>query len=137
MVQLDKVLGHYLHQVSQIARKSMACLGPAPDIGPAMCVKILTDTGHVLYRSTYRPITEDEMNDPAEKKLRQTLDENILKKIGNPVDMDEITHIDPEATMPEYEPYDDEVHKPIPDINEVTPEEFDNYIGAEVKLPLG
>jgi hypothetical protein len=77
------------------------------------------------------------MTQPAEKKLKQTFDDKILKKMGNPVDMDEITHLDPEATTPEYEPYNDEVHKPIPDIDEVTPEEFDNYIGAEVKLPLG
>jgi hypothetical protein len=45
-----------------------------------------------------------------------------------------------EAQTPEYELYDDDIegeYQPIPDIDDVTPEDEDNYIGAKVSLPLG
>jgi transposase len=58
-------------------------LGPAPDIGPAMCSKrILKSNGHLLHLSTYRPITDDELHDPAERKLRKDFDRKILRKLG-------------------------------------------------------
>ena len=42
-------LGHYL--------------GLSIDVSPAMTAKILTENGHVLHRSTYRPLTPDELLD--------------------------------------------------------------------------
>ena len=39
-------------------------LGPAIDIGPAMMSKVLKSNGQVIYNSTYRPLTDDEMADP-------------------------------------------------------------------------
>ena len=48
--------------------------------------------------------------------------------------------IDPEVVTPEYELYEDDMegnHQSIPDVDDVTPEELDNYVGAEVNLPFG
>ena len=44
-------------------------LGPAIDIGPAMTSKVLKSNGQVIYTSTYRLLTDDEMVDPTETKL--------------------------------------------------------------------
>ena len=38
-------------------------LCPSIDIGPAMAAKILTENGPVLHRSTYTPLTLDELLD--------------------------------------------------------------------------
>ena len=38
-------------------------LGPSIDISSAMTEKILTEKGQVLHRSTYRPLTTDELTD--------------------------------------------------------------------------
>ena len=38
-------------------------LGPSIDVGPAMTMKILTENGQVLHRSTYRPLFPDELLD--------------------------------------------------------------------------
>ena len=47
-------------------------LGPAIDIGPAMTSKILKENGQVIYSSTYRAITGNEMQDPKEKAQRES-----------------------------------------------------------------
>ena len=39
------------------------CLGPNINVGPAMTVTILTQNRHVIHRSTYRPLTPDEIAD--------------------------------------------------------------------------
>lgn len=60
--------------------------------------------------------------------------------------------LDPDAVTPEYQNYEPETvdedddasedggprdrPQPVPDIDDVTPEQHDNYIGAEVNLPL-
>ncbi len=38
-------------------------LGLSIDIGPTMIAKILTPTGQVVHRSTYRPLTPKELAD--------------------------------------------------------------------------
>ena len=47
-------------------------LGPAIDIGPAMTRKILKQNGRVVYRSTVRSLTPDEMADETMKQKRAT-----------------------------------------------------------------
>jgi hypothetical protein len=46
-------------------------LGAAIDIGPAMTRKILNQNGMVMYRSSVRSLTQDEIQSPTEKKERQ------------------------------------------------------------------
>ena len=45
-------------------------LGPAIDIGPAMTRKVLKATGKVVYRSTVRPLSPDEMADENDDKRK-------------------------------------------------------------------
>jgi hypothetical protein len=42
-------------------------LGPSTNIRPAMTAKILRKTGHVVHRSTFCALTDDELQDPAVK----------------------------------------------------------------------
>ena len=49
-------------------------LGPSFDIGPAMTAKILKKNGEYVHRSTYRSLTDDELNDP----LRSLKDSNLI-----------------------------------------------------------
>ena len=54
--------------------------------------------------------------------------------------MDDLKAINPEIPTLEYELYADDLegtHDCVPNTDEVTPEEGDNYIGAEVKLSFG
>jgi hypothetical protein len=46
-------------------------LGAAIDIGPAMTRKILKKNGMVMYRSSFRYLTQDEIQSPTEQKERQ------------------------------------------------------------------
>ena len=115
-------------------------LGPAVDIGPAMTAKILKANGQVLYRSTYRALTETEIEDKAHMKLREEYDESIRVRIGRPSSSSELNELDPEAVTPEYEFYHDDLEgsqEHAPDIEDVTPEDLDVYVGAEVNLPIG
>jgi len=115
-------------------------LGPAIDIGPAMCAKILKQNGQVIYTSTYRELNPHEKENTQEKEARQLFDTAIQARLGNPVNADDLTAIDPAIVTPEYDLYADDfegTHAPVPDAdNEVTPEAYDNYVGVEVNLPL-
>ena len=60
-------------------------LRPTTDIGPALCAKILKHNGRFVYRSSYRRLTEDEVNSPGEKEERiispnDTLQTGIIYK---------------------------------------------------------
>ena len=54
-------------------------LGPTVDISPAMTAKILKDNGEVLYLSSYRPLSDDELQNPELTKQCATFDEQIQK----------------------------------------------------------
>jgi hypothetical protein len=55
-------------------------LGAAIDIGPTMTRKILKQNGRVMYRSSVRRLTQDEIQYPTEKKDREEFDIAIEKK---------------------------------------------------------
>jgi hypothetical protein len=61
-------------------------LGAAIDIGPAMARKILKNNGSVMYRTSVRPLTPDEIKSPTENKEREESDIAIEKKIGASMD---------------------------------------------------
>jgi hypothetical protein len=46
-------------------------LGAAIDIGPAMAHTILKKNGSIMYRTSVRPLTPDEIQSPTEKKERE------------------------------------------------------------------
>jgi len=116
-------------------------LGPAVDIGAAMTSKILKENGQVLYRSTYRALNPEELESLEHKRLRDAFDLSIAEKIGGPTMEGELIKLDPDAVTPEYEPYQDDEEgtpKHAPDAEDlVTPEDYDNYVGAHVNLPVG
>lgn len=115
-------------------------LGPAVDIGPAMTAKILKSNGQVVYRSTYRALTQDEMDDPSSISLRKIFDEEITVKIGGPPIHSDLLSLDNDTATPEYEVYCDEVEGTQGNdfhTKEVTPEDQDSYLGARVSLQIG
>jgi hypothetical protein len=57
-------------------------LGAAIDIGPAMTRKILKKNGIVMYRSSVRSLTLDEIQPPTEQKERLEFDTAIEEKFG-------------------------------------------------------
>ena len=113
-------------------------LGPAIDIGPAMSSKILKENGQYVVRSTYRPLSHEETEAPAEKAIRDTFDVKITEMLGKSTTTEDLRELDPDTVTPEFQPYSDDfegTRENVPDIDEVTPEQWDNYIGAEVMLP--
>ena len=109
-------------------------LGPARDISPAMCAKILKSNGQILYTSTYRALTQEEWRDPKEEEKRRIYDQCIKQKMGGKATLTQLER--DTAKTPTYDPYDIHSVEPIPDIDDATPEYQDQYIGAEVSVPL-
>ena len=104
-------------------------------MGPAMCSKILQMNGQIVYLSTYHALTQDEIDSPEEKKLREEFDAAIKAYIGDSAVEADLTAQD--SVTPEYEVYEDDGdgrHESVPDIDDVTPEAEDNCIGADVTL---
>jgi hypothetical protein len=61
-------------------------LGAAIDIGPAMERKILKKNGSLMYRTSVRSLTPDEIQSPTENKEREEFDIAIEKKFGTSMD---------------------------------------------------
>mmetsp|Transcript_19095 Transcript_19095/g.27144 ORF Transcript_19095/g.27144 Transcript_19095/m.27144 type:complete len:183 (+) Transcript_19095:3493-4041(+) len=57
-------------------------LGPAHNVGQALCFFILTENGQIVARSSVRALTDVELNDPAEKQLRDAFDKSIPDAVG-------------------------------------------------------
>ena len=114
-------------------------LGPAIDIGLAMTSKVLKANGQVIYTSTYHALTDDEMANPEEIKACQAFDTAVSGKLGAPISKHDLPSEDIDADTPTFELYKDNENPPfqLPEVNEVTPEEADSYVGAEVNLPIG
>jgi hypothetical protein len=56
-------------------------VGAAIDIGPAVARKILNQNGSVIYRSSVRPLAQDEIQSRTEKKERDEFDIAVEKKM--------------------------------------------------------
>jgi hypothetical protein len=120
-------------------------LGAAIDIGPAMMRKILKKNGSVMYRSSVRPLTQDEIQSPTEKKERVEFDIAVEKRFGPSMDIDDFKD-DPDyayVVTPTYDCYeDDEVSSfKMPYIDDIKEEHdvdtYDQYVGAHVRVPIG
>ena len=112
-------------------------LGPAIDIGPAMTSKILKPNGQVIYTLTYQALTDDEMANPNEIKLHEDFNAAVTNQLGAPISDSESEGIN--AETPTFEVYEDDETPPQcpPKVDEVTPEDADYYVSAEVNLPIG
>jgi len=124
------VLGHYL--------------GPTePEVGSVMTAKILTKTGEVVRRNTYRGLTPEEWDSNANRKERELFCASVESRLGDPLKESDLnTSLGVSAVTPEYEVYEDdesEEHIQSPDIDDwdSEPQGYDGYITAEVLLPKG
>ena len=81
-------------------------LGPAIDVGPALTAKILKANGEVVYRSTYRALTDVELANAAHVCRRIEFDLNILDKFGPETTPDDFLDLNIPNT-PEHDNFDD------------------------------
>ena len=115
-------------------------LGPSLDVGPAMAIKVLKENGEVIRLSSYRGLTPDELDNPLEQAARTAFDTKIQEKLGAEMTSKDLSEKGLDAEIPVYESYEDDddgEHRQAPDEEEPTSELADNYIGAEVLLPMG
>jgi hypothetical protein len=120
-------------------------LGTAIDIGPAVTRRILKKNGSVIYRSSVRPITKDEIQFPTEQKEREKFDIAIEEKFGPAMNKDDFQN-DPDyadIVTPTYDCYEDDEVSPckMPDIDNIKDDHgvdtYDQYVGAHVRVPIG
>jgi hypothetical protein len=120
-------------------------LGAAIDIDPAMMRNILKKNGSVMYISSVRPLTQDEVQSPTEKKEREEFDIAIEKKFGPSMNKSDLKD-DPDYAdfvTPTYDCYEDyEVSSSkMPEIDDIKEEHdvvtHDQYVGAHVRVPIG
>jgi hypothetical protein len=112
-------------------------LGAAIGIIPAMTRKILKKNGTVMYISSVRPIAQDEIQSPTEKKDRDEFDIDVEKKFGPSMDKSDLKD-DPDYAdfvTPTYDCYEyDEVSSSkMPYIDDIKEENdvdtHDQYAG--------
>ncbi|KAI2513194.1 Reverse transcriptase (RNA-dependent DNA polymerase) [Fragilaria crotonensis] len=119
-------------------------LGPAIDIGPAMTRKVLKSNGQVVYRSTVRALTADELADETMTKNRREFTEKVNAILGDGFKYEDFAS-DPELETfetPTYQHYSDdgdgELTPHVLDADDdVDVDTHDQYVGAEVNLPIG
>jgi hypothetical protein len=120
-------------------------LGADIDIGPAMTRKILKQNGSFMYRSSVRPLTQDEIISPTERQEREKFDISIEEKFGPAMNKDYFQN-DPDYAYfvtPTYDFYEDDEVSPskMPDIDDIKEEHdvdsYDQYVGSHVRVPIG
>ncbi|KAI2509582.1 Reverse transcriptase (RNA-dependent DNA polymerase) [Fragilaria crotonensis] len=120
-------------------------LGPAIDIGPAMTRKVLKENGKVVYRSTVRSLTDDELADETMSHKRREFTNKVNLILGEGFKYEDFIN-DPELEhlgTPIYPSYDDDVDgestqfADADDEPEPDPDTYDQYVGASVTLPIG
>ena len=101
-----------------------------------MTAKILKPNGNTRYVSTYRALTDDEKSNEYVLQQMKSFELQIKESLGPSATMEDLGE-EFEAETPTFEPYEDKENKPviIPDRDEF--QSFDQYIGAEVLLPVG
>ena len=114
-------------------------LGPATDVGSVMTHKILKSNGEHVCRSTARPLTDDEQDDPVHKQTRRVFNDEIARRLGHSPTVADFPESDLTPDLGYYED-DFEHHKgspdDLPDVD-VTPKGGDNYLNVELMFPRG
>jgi hypothetical protein len=103
-----------------------------------MTAKTLKTTGHIIYRGTFCRLATDTINSPVHQQMRSNFDCTIASKLGHRL---MTADFDLSYLTPDYADNDDpdEPDDPDPDNDDQlrTPDIADNYILAELLLPLG
>ena len=113
-------------------------LGPSLDTGPAMTGKVLKANGQVVHVSTYWALTESEYKPDVVKENMTLYTNSINTRLGPAASIEELAKdVGDDVKTPQYKPYSDLQTPPytIPDRDDF--QGFDQYIGAEVLLPIG
>ena len=128
----------FLNDVLQLG---LNYLGPSIYVGPAMSAKILTQNGHVLLISMYRPLTPDEIADKDRSEFREQLIARCYEMLGSwvlPRELEGIRQVNtPHYDLYEAETQNEQTFPHLAEELEPTPELGDHYIGAEILLPTG
>ena len=104
----------------------------------SLTAKIMRNNGQHVHMSTYRAFKPDELVNPDEIKDHDVFDTSIEEKLGPAAsakcfqnDMEIVT-----LTLYWYE--DDKDHQThMPEVDEITPEAIDNYIGVDIMISHG
>jgi hypothetical protein len=120
-------------------------VGAAIDIVPAMMRKILKQNGSVMYRSSVRPLTQDEIQSPTERQEREKFCIAIKEKFRPAMNKDDFQN-DPDYAdfvNPTYDCCEDDEVSPskMSDIDDIKEEhdvdKYDQYFEAHVRVPIG
>jgi hypothetical protein len=108
-----------------------------------MTRKILKANGKVVYRLTVWPLSPDKMADKTMAREREKYNESVERLHGDSLKYKDFSN-NPELESlgtPLFEPYEDDEWGQIPaprdDNDEADPDTYDQYVGAEVVLPIG
>ena len=109
-------------------------LGPSRDVGSMMTAKILKKNGGTIHRSTFRALTQGEIDSPTEALKRKEFEDRIKTVLGDKMKEEDI----PEDETPEYERYEDDMTKPVESVDreDVDQDAIDMFLKAEVVLPI-
>jgi hypothetical protein len=114
-------------------------LGPALDIRPAMTRKVIKRNGEIVFRSTVRSLTPDEIADPVRVKEREEFTETLNAALGKPLTQADLSS-DPDYETLELDSYEDGTDGKVPfvpDIDGADADTYAQYVGAYVELPTG
>jgi Reverse transcriptase (RNA-dependent DNA polymerase) len=117
-------------------------LGPTePEAGSVLSAKILTNSGEVVRRNTFRVLTTEEQESESVKQAQATFNESVKKRLGNAfTTSDDVSAqltfssltIDDEESICDNTDHLDTI---TGNSNDFDPEVIDGYISAQVLLP--
>ena len=112
--------------------------GPSIDVGPALTAKILIKNGKIFHMSTYMALTPYEFLNPYKIKSCDEFDMELEEKLF-PAASAKYLESDPQIVTPTLDKYEDEEEHQnhMPEVDEITPESMNNYIGAEIMIYHG
>jgi hypothetical protein len=102
-----------------------------------MTAKILKQTGHVVHRSTFQALTDDELHDPSETQSRADFDGDINQIFGD-ISLAEDFGVDftAEKVQDLYRDNSQDNNR-VPDQDNCPDDHYDQYANAEVLLQKG
>ena len=116
-------------------------LGPSETVGEELCAKILQSNAMVMHRTTYMPLSEEDLRNPEITEMRKRFDTQIDEKLGNAAfvpGFEEENDFSVSET-PQFDPYKDSETSESrdDDADELDDDALDNYLRLEVFLPNG
>jgi hypothetical protein len=110
-------------------------LGPSIDVGSALTAKILKSNGQFVCRFVVLRLNDNKLTCPIHTALQQWFDNNISRELGPAAQSSDFPVEDMTPNPIHY----DETFDADPNLGdlEVTPEEGDFYVNAEIMLPKG